>query len=83
MLWQGTATQREAQKMVNGATNSIPASEPAADTGCCSSRTCVTNDYYEIEFDRPGCMQSPDYLCYMPQSVDTIQKLGSDVRYFK
>ena len=28
-------------------------------------------------------MQSPDYQCYMPQSVDTIAKSGSDIRYFK
>jgi hypothetical protein len=45
---------------------------PAASTTCCSSRTCVSNDKYEISFDRPGCMQSSDMYCCM--SSDSCSK---------
>ena len=38
---------------------------PTASSTCCSSRTCVSNDKYEISFDRPGCMQSSDMYCCM------------------
>ena len=47
--------------VVNG---SLSSPGPASKT-CCASRTCVTNDKYEIIFDRPGCMQAPDLYCCM------------------
>ena len=52
----------------------------ASDT-CCSSRTCVSNDKYEINFDRPGCMQAPDGYCCMssPMSgTDTCSTSPTD-----
>uniref|UniRef100_A0A7S1E593 Laminin IV type A domain-containing protein n=1 Tax=Hemiselmis andersenii TaxID=464988 RepID=A0A7S1E593_HEMAN len=82
VITKGTAAGREETELVNGVTSRVAATTPAADSGCCASKTCVTNDYYEIDFDRPGCMQAPDYQCYMPQATDTIDKTGA-ARYFK
>jgi len=44
---------------------------PTASSTCCSSRTCVSNDKYEISFDRPGCMHSSDMYCCMAQDSCT------------
>ena len=59
----------EIQNIVNGTINGSLSSPPTATSDCCSSRTCVTNDKYEIIFDRPGCMQAPDMYCCMGGST--------------
>ncbi len=60
---KGTAANREDSMMIDGVTVNMPSTQPAASTGCCASRTCVSNDMYELDFDRPGCMQGPDSIC--------------------
>ena len=69
----------EVHTLVNGAVVNSSSSAPApASSDCCSSRTCVTNDKYEILFDRPGCMQSPDaYSCMgSPTSSDSCTRFS-------
>lgn len=41
----------------------FPRSAPASEGACCNSRTCVSNDKYEILFDRPGCAINWDPIC--------------------
>ena len=48
--------------LVNGVRQYRPRSEPASG-GQLSSRTCVSNDKYEILFDRPGCGINNDPIC--------------------
>jgi len=59
----------EVQTLVDGVLVSSSRSAPPTTTSdCCSSRTCVSNDKYELTFDRPGCMQAPDMYCCMSGS---------------
>jgi hypothetical protein len=48
--------------LVNGVRQYHPRSEPASG-GQLQSRTCVSNDKYEILFDRPGCGINNNPLC--------------------
>jgi hypothetical protein len=64
--------------LVNGSmVYSDKTAPPTASATCCSSRTCVSNDKYEISFDRPGCMHSSDMYCCM--SSDSCTKYS---RYY-
>ena len=59
----------EVATLINGAlVYGDKTTPPTASTTCCSSRTCVSNDKYEISFDRPGCMHSSDMYCCMPHA---------------
>lgn len=49
--------------LVNGVRQYQPRSEPASKGGQLQSRTCVSNDKYEILFDRPGCGINNNPLC--------------------
>eukprot|EP00960_Hanusia_phi_P001671 48493-Hanusia_phi.AAC.3 len=67
------------QTLVNGTlVNSSATSPPSASQTCCTSRTCVSNDYYEIVFDRPGCMQAPDAYCCMAADCPSNFKRSYD-----
>ena len=68
--------------LVNGAlVYSDKSAPPAASSTCCSSRTCVSNDKYEISFDRPGCMHSSDMYCCMPHASASESCTGYPVYY--
>mmetsp|Transcript_55250 Transcript_55250/g.135299 ORF Transcript_55250/g.135299 Transcript_55250/m.135299 type:complete len:2074 (-) Transcript_55250:274-6495(-) len=80
---KGSATGREETAIVNGNEVQSASTTPAAATGCCSSRTCVSNDMYEIEFDRPGCMQAPDTVCCSDGQSDVTGGNTACDRYSK
>ena len=42
---------------------SARSSAPSPSASCCTSKTCVGRDRYELVFDRPGCVQSADMQC--------------------
>lgn len=42
---------------------SARSSAPPPSASCCTRKTCVGRDRYELVFDRPGCVQSADMQC--------------------
>ena len=54
---------------------------PTASSTCCASRTCVSNDKYEISFDRPGCMHSSDMYCCMTNAITADSCGGASSKY--
>ncbi|KAJ1485025.1 hypothetical protein T484DRAFT_1795226, partial [Baffinella frigidus] len=62
--------------------NGSRATPVASSDTCCSSRTCVSNDKYEISFDRPGCMQAPDGYCCMSSPMSNTDTCTTYSRTF-
>lgn len=78
--WSGSLAPKDANQVTNqlvdGVTDwSLRQSAVSGDGSCCSSRTCVSNDKYEIVFDRPGCTTDWDPICVPGDATHRVTEI--------